>query len=183
MNNLYAARLGGQDPAARAFISECRASAGWLVRSLEQRARTILKVATAIVERQERFFELGVGGLRPLTQRAVADRVGLHESTVSRVASGKYLACEQGCFEFRYFFSSHVAGTDGGDVSSVAIRARIRRLIGDEDGTRPLSDAQLAELLAAEGIKVARRTVAKYRESLGLASSSERRQAAARQQA
>jgi RNA polymerase sigma-54 factor len=163
----------------RAQLQEAR----WLIRSLEIRNETLLKVARTIVQRQSAFLEKGDEAMEPMILRDVAEAVSMHESTISRVTTGKYMHTPRGIFEFRYFFSSHVAGTDGGDVSSVAIRARIRRLIGDEDGTRPLSDAQLAELLAAEGIKVARRTVAKYRESLGLASSSERRQAAARQQA
>ena len=163
----------------RAQLQEAR----WLIRSLEIRRETLLKVARTIVQRQSAFLEKGDEAMEPMILRDVAEAVSMHESTISRVTTGKYMHTPRGIFEFRYFFSSHVAGTDGGDVSSVAIRARIRRLIADEDGTRPLSDAQLAELLASEGIKVARRTVAKYRESLGLASSSERRQAAARQQA
>jgi RNA polymerase sigma-54 factor len=163
----------------RAQLQEAR----WLIRSLEIRNETLLKVARTIVQRQSAFLEKGDEAMEPMILRDVAEAVSMHESTISRVTTGKYMHTPRGIFEFRYFFSSHVAGTDGGDVSSVAIRARIRRLIADEDVTRPLSDAQLAEVLAAEGIKVARRTVAKYRESLGLASSSERRQAAARQQA
>jgi len=163
----------------RAQLQEAR----WLIRSLEIRRETLLKVARTIVQRQSAFLEKGDEAMEPMILRDVAEAVSMHESTISRVTTGKYMHTPRGIFEFRYFFSSHVAGTDGGDVSSVAIRARIRRLIADEDGARPLSDAQLAELLASEGIKVARRTVAKYRESLGLASSSERRQTAARQQA
>jgi RNA polymerase sigma-54 factor len=163
----------------RAQLQEAR----WLIRSLEIRRETLLKVARTIVQRQSAFLEKGDEAMEPMILRDVAEAVSMHESTISRVTTGKYMHTPRGIFEFRYFFSSHVAGTDGGDVSSVAIRARIRRLIADEDAARPLSDAQLAELLASEGIKVARRTVAKYRESLGLASSSERRQAAARQQA
>jgi len=163
----------------RAQLQEAR----WLIRSLEIRNETLLKVARTIVQRQSAFLEKGDEAMEPMILRDVAEAVSMHESTISRVTTGKYMHTPRGIFEFRYFFSSHVSGTDGGDVSSVAIRARIRRLIADEDAARPLSDAQLAELLASEGIKVARRTVAKYRESLGLASSSERRQAAARQQA
>jgi RNA polymerase sigma-54 factor len=175
VNNVYAARLGGGQE-ARAFVSECRASAGWLVRSLEQRARTILKVATAIVERQERFFAIGVGGLRPLTQRAVADRLGLHESTVSRVASGKYLACDQGCFELHYFFSSAIQAVAGGEAfSAAAVQDRIRALVAAEPAGRPLSDDKIVAGLRAEGIDIARRTVAKYREGMGIPSSVERR--------
>jgi RNA polymerase sigma-54 factor len=154
--------------------------ARWLIRSLEIRNETLLKVARTIVQRQAAFLERGDEAMQPMILRDVAEAVSMHESTISRVTTGKYMLTPRGIFEFRYFFSSHVAGTDGGDVSSVAIRARIRRLIADEEPVKPLSDAQLAEILAREGVKVARRTVAKYRESLGLASSSERRHAAGR---
>jgi RNA polymerase sigma-54 factor len=154
--------------------------ARWLIRSLEIRNETLLKVARTIVQRQAAFLEKGDEAMEPMILRDVAEAVSMHESTISRVTTSKYMHTPRGIFEFRYFFSSHVAGTDGADVSSVAIRARIRRLIADEEPVKPLSDAQLAEILAREGVKVARRTVAKYRESLGLASSSERRHAASR---
>jgi RNA polymerase sigma-54 factor len=163
----------------RAQLQEAR----WLIRSLEIRNETLLKVARTIVQRQAAFLEKGEEAMEPMILRDVAEAVSMHESTISRVTTGKYMHTPRGIVEFRFFFSSHVAGTDGADVSSVAIRARIRRLIADEEAGKPLSDAQLAEMLSTEGIKVARRTVAKYRESLGLASSSERRQAAARAQA
>jgi RNA polymerase sigma-54 factor len=162
----------------RAQLQEAR----WLIRSLEIRNETLLKVARSIVQRQAAFLERGDEAMQPMILRDVAEAVGMHESTISRVTTGKYMHTPRGIFEFRYFFSSHVSGTDGEDVSSVAIRARIRKLIGDETPDRPLSDAQLASILAGEGVKVARRTVAKYREALGLASSSERRQTAARAQ-
>ncbi|HXW10446.1 MAG TPA: RNA polymerase factor sigma-54 [Steroidobacteraceae bacterium] len=162
----------------RAQLQEAR----WLIRSLEIRNETLLKVARSIVQRQSAFLERGDEAMQPMILRDVAEAVGMHESTISRVTTGKYMHTPRGIFEFRYFFSSHVSGTDGEDVSSVAIRARIRKLIGDEPPDKPLSDAQLATILAGEGVKVARRTVAKYREALGLASSSERRQVAARAQ-
>ncbi len=175
LNNLYAVKVR-RDAATRAFISECSASANWLVRSLEQRARTILKVATEIVARQERFFSLGSGELRPLTQRAVAGKLGLHELTVSRVAAGKYLACDQGCFDFRYFFSSSIQAVSGGEAfSATAVQGRIRGLVQTEPEARPLSDDKIVALLNAEGIDIARRTVAKYREGMGIPSSVERR--------
>jgi RNA polymerase sigma-54 factor len=175
VNNVYAVRIG-RDAAARAFISECSASANWLVRSLEQRARTILKVAGEIVARQERFLRLGIGELRPLTQRAVAGKLGLHESTVSRVAAGKYLACGQGCFEFRFFFTSAIQAVSGGEAfSSAAVQDRIRNLVQSEAAAQPLSDDRIVSLLNAEGIDIARRTVAKYREAMGIPSSVERR--------
>ena len=160
----------------RAQLQEAR----WLIRSLEIRNDTLLKVARTIVQRQAAFLEQGDEAMQPMILRDVAEAVSMHESTISRVTTGKYMHTPRGIFEFRFFFSSHVAGADGGDVSSVAIRARIRKLIADEVPEKPLSDAQLAEVLSREGVKVARRTVAKYREALGLASSSERRQATAR---
>jgi RNA polymerase sigma-54 factor len=163
----------------RAQLQEAR----WLIRSLEIRNETLLKVARSIVQRQAAFLERGDEAMQPMILRDVAEAVGMHESTISRVTTGKYMHTPRGIYEFRYFFSSHVSGTDGEDVSSIAIRARIRKLIADETPARPLSDAQLAAVLAGEGVKVARRTVAKYREALGLASSSERRQSAARAQA
>jgi RNA polymerase sigma-54 factor len=162
----------------RAQLQEAR----WLIRSLEIRNETLLKVARSIVQRQAAFLERGDEAMQPMILRDVAEAVAMHESTISRVTTGKYMHTPRGIFEFRYFFSSHVSGADGEDVSSVAIRARIRKLIGDETADRPLSDAQLATILAGEGVKVARRTVAKYREALGLASSSERRQTAVRAQ-
>lgn len=176
MNNVYASRLGGKDAATRAFISECSASASWLVRSLEQRARTILKVASEIVQHQERFFGHGVGQMRPLTQRAVADRLGMHESTVSRVTAGKFLSCAQGLYELRFFFSASIQSVDGGEgFSAAAVQDRIRHLVQSEPGARTLSDDKIVAILNGEGIDIARRTVAKYRESMGILSSVERR--------
>lgn len=163
----------------RSQLQEAR----WLIRSLEIRNETLLKVARSIVQRQAAFLERGDEAMQPMILRDVAGAVSMHESTISRVTTGKYMHTPRGIFEFRYFFSSHVAGADGEDVSSVAIRARIRKLIAEEVPGKPLSDAQLATMLADEGVKVARRTVAKYREALGLAASSERRQTAARAQA
>jgi RNA polymerase sigma-54 factor len=176
VNNIYKVQLKRGDAEARAFVSECSASASWLVRSLEQRARTILKVATEIVERQQRFLSLGPGELRPLTQRAVAEKLGLHESTVSRVAAGKYLACDQGCFDFRYFFSSAIQAVAGGEAfSATAVQERIRNLVQGERALRTLSDDKIVALLKVEGIDIARRTVAKYREGMGIPSSVQRR--------
>ena len=176
VNNVYAARIRGEDAATRAFVSECSASASWLVRSLEQRARTILKVATEIVQRQERFLSLGIAELRPLTQRAVAERLGLHESTVSRVAAGKYLSCDQGCFEFRYFFSSAIQAVAGGEAySAAAVQERIRGLVQGERPLDTLSDDKIVTLLKEAGIDIARRTVAKYRDGMGIPSSVQRR--------
>ncbi len=176
MDNAYLAELRGGGKEARAFVSECSASASWLIRSLEQRARTILRVATEIVGRQERFFSRGVRGLRPLTQRMVAEKLELHESTVSRVTAGKFLACDQGCFELRYFFTAAIPATAGGDAfSAVAVQDRIRLLIEAEAGAQPLSDDRIVAILRGDGIDIARRTVAKYREGMGIPSSVTRR--------
>lgn len=176
MNNVYAAGFEG-DAATRAFISECRASANWLVRSLEQRARTVLRVATHIARHQEDFFAAGVSRLRPLTQRSVAEALGLHESTISRVIAGKFLFCEQGLLELRFFFTAALQAVDGGEAhAAAAVQERIRQLIGAESPEKPLSDDRLGVLLHREGIDIARRTVAKYREGLGIPSSVQRRQ-------
>ncbi|WP_424934024.1 RNA polymerase factor sigma-54 [Amaricoccus macauensis] len=176
VDNAYVAELGEGDGASKAFISECRSSANWLVRSLEQRARTILKVASEIALQQERFFSDGVGALRPLTQRTVAERVNLHESTISRVAAGKFLACDQGTFELRYFFSSAIQSVIGGEgYSSTAVQDRIRVMVDAEEPRATLSDDALVTMLKAEGIDIARRTVAKYRGVLGIPSSVQRR--------
>jgi RNA polymerase sigma-54 factor len=160
----------------RAQLQEAR----WLLRSLEIRNDTMLKVARTIVERQQAFLDRGEESMQPMILKDVAEAVGMHESTISRVTTGKYLHTPRGIYEFRFFFSSQVAGDGGAGVSSTAIRAKIRKLVAQETPGRPLSDQQIVELLAADGVQVARRTVAKYREALGIAPSSERRQAAAR---
>jgi RNA polymerase sigma-54 factor len=149
--------------------------ARWLLRSLEIRNETLLKVACCIVQRQSAFFDRGDEAMQPMVLRDVAEAVTMHESTISRVTTGKYMHTPRGVYEFRHFFSSHVAGHDGTDRSSTAIRAKIRKLIGAEDANMPLSDSRITELLAADGIQVARRTVAKYREAMNIAPSSERR--------
>jgi RNA polymerase sigma-54 factor len=149
--------------------------ARWLLRSLEIRNETLLKVARCIVQRQAGFFEHGDESMEPMVLRDVAEAVEMHESTISRVTTGKYMHTPRGVFEFRFFFSSHVAAQDGSEMSSTAIRAKIRKLIAGEDAANPLSDSRIAELLAADGAKVARRTVAKYREAMQIAPSGERR--------
>jgi RNA polymerase sigma-54 factor len=160
----------------RAQLQEAR----WLLRSLEIRNDTMLKVARTIVERQQAFLDRGEESMQPMILKDVAEAIGMHESTISRITTGKYLHTPRGVYEFRFFFSSQVAGEDGAGVSSTAIRAKIRKLVAQEPPGRPLSDQQIVELLAADGVQVARRTVAKYREALGIAPSSERRQAAGR---
>ena len=140
--------------------------ARWLIRNIQQRFDTILRVSQAIVDRQHNFFTHGEIAMRPLVLREIADTVGLHESTISRVTANKYMATPLGVFELKHFFGSHVATETGGAASSTAIRALIKQLIGAEDTRNPLSDSKLAELLGEQGIVVARRTVAKYREAM-----------------
>jgi RNA polymerase sigma-54 factor len=165
-----------RDAATKSWLGEKLADANWLVKALDQRQKTILKVAAAIVEQQEAFFRHGVAHLRPLTLRAVADTIEMHESTVSRVTSNKYLQCDRGLFELKYFFTSGVAAADGeGSVSAEAVKAQIRTLIDAEDPRAILSDDTLVELLREKGFDLARRTVAKYREAIGIGSSVQRR--------
>ncbi|MBW8270590.1 RNA polymerase factor sigma-54 [Caldovatus aquaticus] len=160
----------------KAFLADRLASATWLVRSLEQRAATILKVAAEIVRRQDGFLRHGVEHLRPLTLRDVAEAVGLHESTVSRVAANKRIATPRGIFELKYFFTNAIPGTAGGAAHSAeAVRQRIRALIACEKPHEVLSDDAIVERLRQEGVDIARRTVAKYREALGIPSSLQRR--------
>jgi RNA polymerase sigma-54 factor len=178
VNRSYYAELtsAGQDKSTKNWLNECVASANWLIKALDQRQRTIIKVATEIVKQQEAFFEGGGAHLRPLTLRAVADVIGMHESTVSRVTSNKYLSCARGIFELKYFFTSGIAASNGGDaVSAEAVKSAIRALIAGECGKAILSDDTLVELLQAKGFDIARRTVAKYREALGIGSSVQRR--------
>ena len=170
---------GCPDKSARGWLDEQLGEAHWLLRALDQRQKTILKAATAIIEHQAEFFRRGIAGMRSLTLREVAERIGLHESTVSRVTSNKYLACPFGTFELRYFFSSGVTAEGGeGDASSQAVKARIRALIESEQENAILSDDSLVELLKKDGYDLARRTVAKYREALGIGSSVQRRRQA-----
>jgi RNA polymerase sigma-54 factor len=170
-------RLSVSDHAVlRTQLQEAR----WLIRSLEIRNETLLKVATCIVARQTAFLEHGDEAMKPMVLRDVAEEIGMHESTISRVTTNKYMHTPRGVFEFKYFFSSHLSSADGEDQSSTSVRAKIRRLIGAENPAKPLSDSKIANLLADEGIKVARRTVAKYRESMNIESSSERRKRPAR---
>lgn len=145
------------------------------IKSIDERHKTLLKVATCIVEHQRTFLEIGAEGMKPLVLRNIAEEVELHESTVSRVTTNKYMLTPRGLFELKYFFSSHVGTTSGGEASSTAIRAKIKKLIADENLRKPLSDNAIANILKEEGIDVARRTVAKYRESLHIPSSSERK--------
>jgi len=165
-----------RDQGTRSWLSEKLADANWLVKALDQRQKTILKVAASIVELQEGFFRRGVSQLKPLTLRTVAEAIGMHESTVSRVTSNKYLQCDRGLFELKYFFTSGVAAADGeGSVSAEAVKAHIRSLVDAEGADAILSDDRLVELLRERGFDLARRTVAKYREAIGIGSSVQRR--------
>ncbi len=167
---------GAQDRRSKAWLSECLQSANWLMKALDQRARTIVRVASEIVTQQEGFFRHGVSQLKPLTLRTVAEKIGMHESTVSRVTSNKYLSCDRGLFELKYFFTSGIQSADGGEAaSSEAVKSRIKALIAAEEPARILSDDQLVDRLKGEGFDIARRTVAKYREALGIGSSVQRR--------
>jgi RNA polymerase sigma-54 factor len=174
VNQQYARLLRGSGDHAvlRTQLQEAR----WLIRSLEIRNETLMKVATSIVSRQTEFLEHGDEAMKPMVLRDIADEIGMHESTISRVTTNKYMHTPRGVFEFKYFFSSHLATKTGEDQSSTSVRAKIRKLIGAENPANPLSDNKIAELLGKEGISVARRTVAKYREAMNIASSSERRQ-------
>ena len=165
-----------KDKAARSFVAEHLQSANWLVKSLEQRGNTIIKVAAEIVRRQDAFFRHGIEFLRPLILREVADAVELHESTVSRVTANKYLASPRGLLELKYFFTTAIAGTAGGEtVSAEAVRHRIRAMVQAETADTVLSDDAIVTKLRQEGVDIARRTVAKYREALRIPSSVERR--------
>jgi RNA polymerase sigma-54 factor len=178
VNQSYAGALSrsGDHAMLRAQLQEAR----WLIRSLEIRNETLLKVARCIVQRQSAFLEHGEEYMQPMILKDVAEAVQMHESTISRVTTNKYMHTPRGIFEFRYFFSSHVSSADGTELSSTAIRAKIRKLVAQEDADKPLSDSRIAEILSREGVQVARRTVAKYREALGIPPSSERKRMATR---
>ncbi len=179
LNQGYANLIGrtASHATMRAQLQEAR----WLLKSLEIRHETLMKVARSIIERQTAFLEHGEEHMRPMILKDIAEAVGMHESTISRVTSGKYMHTPRGVFELRYFFSSQVEGADGSGTSSTAIRAKIRKLVKEEDPEAPLSDGRIAELLSGEGIPVARRTVAKYREAMGIVASNERRRAGLRE--
>jgi len=165
INSLYAHILSRQRGSG---LSVQLQEARWLIRNVQQRFDTILRVAQAIVERQRQFLEHGEVAMRPLVLREIAETLGLHESTISRVTTQKYMATPRGIFELKYFFGSHVGTEAGGACSATAIRALIKQMIATEEPTKPLSDGQISEVLGQQGIVVARRTIAKYRESLNI---------------
>ncbi|WP_037498487.1 RNA polymerase factor sigma-54 [Sphingomonas jaspsi] len=175
VNRRYHAELkaGASDKASKAWLTDHLQSANWLVKALDQRAQTIIKVATEIVKRQQGFFEQGVAALKPMTLAKIAEAIEMHESTVSRVTSNKYLSCDRGMFELKYFFGSGVGSEDGEGASAEAVKADIKKLIDAE--TDILSDDAIAGMLKEKGYDIARRTVVKYREAMGIGSSIQRR--------
>ncbi|MFK8016475.1 MAG: RNA polymerase factor sigma-54 [Gammaproteobacteria bacterium] len=180
VNQTYAQQIarGSEHSTLRTQLQEAR----WLVRSLEIRNETLMKVARSIVERQQEFLDRGDEGMSPMVLRDIAEELEMHESTISRVTTNKYMHTPRGIIEFRYFFSSHIGTDDGTELSSVAIRAKIRKLIASENSAKALSDNKIAQALSESGINVARRTVAKYREAMSIPSSSERKKLARIQQ-
>ena len=178
VNQTYAAQVSKLRGTAadKSFVSNCLQTANWLTKSLEQRARTILKVATEIVRQQDAFFAHGVEHLRPLNLKTIADAIGMHESTVSRVTSNKYLSSPRGLFEFKYFFTASIAARTGNESHSAeSVRFRIKQLIDQESPEDVLSDDAIVAKLKSANVVIARRTVAKYRESLRIPSSVDRR--------
>lgn len=176
INTNYASMIRRADSSAdNTYLKNHLQEARWFLKSLQSRHETLLKVATCIVEHQRGFLEQGPEAMKALVLRDIAEEVELHESTVSRVTSQKYMLTPRGLFELKYFFSSHVGTSSGGECSSTAIRAMIKKLVSQEDPRKPLSDNKIADLLQEQGIEVARRTIAKYRESLNIQSSSDRK--------
>ncbi len=176
INPTYAGLVKRADNSAdNVYLKDNLTEAKWFLKSLQSRNETLLKVASRIVEHQRGFLEYGEEAMKPLVLHDIADAVGMHESTISRVTSRKYLHTPRGIFELKYFFSSHVSTNTGGEVSSTAIRALIKKLTADENPRKPLSDSKIATILKDQNIQVARRTVAKYRESLAIPPSNERK--------
>ena len=177
VNSHYASFIRRADNSAdNTFMRTQLQEARWFIKSLQSRNETLMKVATKILDYQRGFFDYGPEAMKPLVLAEIAEAVGMHESTISRVTTQKYMHTPRGIFELKYFFSSHVSTTQGGECSSTAIRAIIEKLVAAENPKKPLSDSKIAGLLEEQGIQVARRTIAKYRESLGIASSTDRKQ-------
>ncbi|OCG65569.1 RNA polymerase factor sigma-54, partial [Gilliamella sp. Fer4-1] len=176
INQQYAAMEKTVSESDSQYIRSHLQNANWFIKSIENRNETLLKVSQFIVEHQREFFELGTEYMRPMILSDVATAIEMHESTVSRVTTQKYLQCPTGIFELKFFFSSHVNTQSGGEASSTAIRALIKKYISAEDSKKPLSDSKLVSLLEEQGIIIARRTVAKYREALSIPPSSQRKQ-------
>ncbi|MBL4806076.1 MAG: RNA polymerase factor sigma-54 [Rhodobacteraceae bacterium] len=176
INHEYAAEITAQGGDAQLFARDCSQSAHWLIKALDQRAQTILKAATAIIQHQHAFFEQGPSAMLPLTLREIADSIDVHESTVSRVTNGKYLICDRGTFELKHFFVSKIRSIDRkSEFSSMEIRLRIKSLIDEENHKKTLSDDRIVNILREDGVDIARRTIAKYREAMSIPSSVQRR--------
>jgi RNA polymerase sigma-54 factor len=175
ISNFYRSAMGNS-AASKDYVQDKLRSAQWLIRSIQQRQRTIIKVSESILKFQREFFDKGIAFLKPLILRDVAEDIGMHESTVSRVTTNKYVHTPQGIFELKFFFNSGISRTNGEDLASQAVKSKIKELIDAEDVKRPHSDQKIVELLKKGGIDIARRTVAKYREQMGILSSSKRKQ-------
>jgi RNA polymerase sigma-54 factor len=175
ISSFYRSALSGS-PQAREYIQDKLRSAQWLIRSIQQRQRTIVKVTESIIKFQREFFDKGINYLKPLILRDVAEDINMHESTISRVTTAKYVHTPQGIFELKFFFNSGINRTDGDEIASESVKNKIKDIVGKEDQKHPHSDQKIVELLRDQGIDIARRTVAKYREQLGILSSSKRRQ-------
>jgi RNA polymerase sigma-54 factor len=175
ISNFYRSAIG-RSAGAKDYVQDKLRSAQWLIRSIQQRQRTIIRVAESILKFQRDFFEKGIAHLKPLILRDVAEDIGVHESTVSRVTTNKYVHTPQGIFELKFFFNSGISRTNGEDLASQAVKSKIKELVSSEDVKRPHSDQKIVELLRKGGIDIARRTVAKYREQLGILASSKRKE-------
>jgi RNA polymerase sigma-54 factor len=175
INQLYAGILKRNRDSSSQYLMSQMQEAKWMIKNIQQRFSTILRVSQAIVDRQRNFFEHGEVAMRPLVLREIADELGLHESTVSRVTTRKYMLTPRGVYELKYFFGSHVATESGGACSATAIRALIKQMVSEENPKKPLSDNQITDILGKQGIVVARRTIAKYRESLQIPAANQRK--------
>ena len=180
INGLYRDVLANKDNPVpkdtKDYVHDKVRSAMWLIKSIHQRQRTIYKVMQSIIKFQREFFDKGINHLKPLNLRDVADDIGMHESTVSRVTTNKYAHTPQGIFELKYFFNSSINRVDGDAIASESVKEKIRKIISNEDPRRPLSDQRIAEMLKSANIDIARRTVTKYREAMNILSSTKRRE-------
>ncbi len=176
ISNFYKSALSHGEASTREYVQTKLRSAQWLIRSIQQRQRTIIRVTESIVKFQREFFERGIAHLRPMVLRDVAEDIGMHESTISRVTTNKYVSTPQGIFELKFFFNSAIGRSNGDDIASESVKNKIKELVASEDPRKPYSDQSITKLLKEQGIEIARRTVAKYREQLGILSSSKRKQ-------
>ncbi len=176
ISNFYKSALSHGESTTREYVQTKLRSAQWLIRSIQQRQRTIIRVTESIVKFQREFFDRGIGFLRPMVLRDVAEDIGMHESTISRVTTNKYVSTPQGIFELKFFFNSAIGRSNGDDIASESVKSKIKELVAEENPRKPFSDQAITKLLKEQGIEIARRTVAKYREQLGILSSSKRKQ-------